>query len=409
MNTTKTQNTLKLSGFCALLGLVAVIILWLFLKIMTSGMTLLWDTLPNRLGVSWYPVIICTIGGLITGLFRKKFGDYPEELEVVMGKIKTEKNYQYKNMGVMILGALLPLLAGGCIGPEAGMTGIIAGLCYWVGNNVKFAKIHSKEYTEIGTAVTLGILFHSPLFGIFAVEEDPNETVPSITKGNKIFLYGLAIAGGTAGYMVLNRLFGAPMSGFPSLENTVELATKDYMMIIVYILAGALLALLYQLSHKITVKLGQIIPPVISETIAGLSLGLVALVVPAVLFSGEEEMTHIMETYSCYMPWMLLLISVLKIILTNVCINLGLKGGHFFPLIFAGLCGGFAIAMFAGCDIVLGATVVTAALLGSIMKKPIAVTMLLFICFPVKMFVWIFVAAVVGSKIFGRVSRQATV
>ena len=409
MNTTKTQNTLKLGGFCALLGLVAVTILWLFLKILSSGTALLWDILPEHLVVPWYPIIICTLGGLITGLFRKKFGDYPETLDVVMGKIKTQKTYQYKNMAVMIIGALLPLLAGSSIGPEAGMTGIIAGLCYWVGNNVKFAKNNSKEYTEIGTAVTLGILFHSPLFGIFAVEEDPDETVPSITKGNKIFLYGLAIAGGTAGYMALNRLFGPPMSGFPSLENIAQPSTKDYMMIVIYICAGIILALIYQLSHKVTEKLGQIVPPVASETLAGLCLGAVALVVPAVLFSGEEEMAHIMDTYSGYMPWMLLLISILKIIMTNVCINLGLKGGHFFPLIFAGLCGGFAIAMFAGCDIVLGATVVTAALLGSIMRKPVAVTMLLFLCFPVKMFVWIFVAAVIGSKIFSIGSRQATV
>lgn len=32
------------------------------------------------------------------------------------------------------------------------------------------------------------------------------------------------------------------------------------------------------------------------------------------------------------------------------------------------------------------------------MKKPLAVTMLLFLCFPVKLFVWIFLGAVIGSK-----------
>ena len=42
--------------------------------------------------------------------------------------------------------------------------------------------------------------------------------------------------------------------------------------------------------------------------------------------------------------------------------------------------------------------IVTAALLGGTMKKPLAVTMLLFLCYPVKLFVWIFVAAAAGSK-----------
>ena len=88
-------------------------------------------------------------------------------------------------------------------------------------------------------------------------------------------------------------------------------------------------------------------------------------------------------------------------------VGLGLKGGHFFPVIFAGVCLGYGIAMFvfpeaAAEHVVFGAAVVTAARLGGIMRKPLAVTMLLFLCFPVRMFLWIFLAAVVGSKVFSR-------
>lgn len=91
------------------------------------------------------------------------------------------------------------------------------------------------------------------------------------------------------------------------------------------------------------------------------------------------------------------------ILLTNLCIQFGLKGGHFFPVIFAGVCMGYGVAMLIcgpdGGHVVFGAAIVTASLLGGIMKKPLAVTMLLFLCFPVKMFIWIFIAAVVGSKL----------
>ena len=91
------------------------------------------------------------------------------------------------------------------------------------------------------------------------------------------------------------------------------------------------------------------------------------------------------------------------ILLTNLCIQFGLKGGHFFPVIFAGVCMGYGVAMLTcgpdGGHVVFGAAIVTASLLGGIMKKPLAVTMLLFLCFPVKMFIWIFIAAVVGSKL----------
>ena len=90
------------------------------------------------------------------------------------GKSKEEKRYEYKNMLVMMIAALLPLLIGSSVGPEAGLTGIIVGLCYWAGENLKFAKQNTKEYSQIGAAVSLSVLFHAPLFGIFEVEEDPD-------------------------------------------------------------------------------------------------------------------------------------------------------------------------------------------------------------------------------------------
>lgn len=240
------KNQLELWLFCALIGAVAGALVWTLLKIMSVGIEFLWEWIPNRTQIPFYTVIVCTVGALIIGVFRKKYGDYPEELETVMGKIKTEKRYEYKNMLIMMIAALLPLLMGSSIGPEAGLTGIIVGLCYWVGDNLKFAKQNAKEYSQIGMAF-------------------------------------------------------------------------------------------------------------------------------------------------------------LKILMTNLCIQFGLKGGHFFLVIFAGVSMGYGIAMIfcgtSGEHVVFAAAIVTASLLGGIMKKPLAVTMLLFLCFPVKMFVWIFVAAAAGSKL----------
>ena len=92
----------------------------------------------------------------------------------------------------------------------------------------------------------------------------------------------------------------------------------------------------------------------------------------------------------------------MKVLLTNICIQFGLKGGHFFPVIFAGVCMGYGVGMLicgnAESHLVFASAIVTAALLGGTMKKPLAVTMLLFLCYPVKLFVWIFVAAAAGSK-----------
>ncbi len=397
------KNQLYLSGFCILVGAFASAIIWLFLKTVSIGTSLLWEWLPQKAPLPFYTIFICTAGGALIGVFRKKFGDYPEELSAVLGKVRKEKHYEYRRMPVLLAAAFLPLVIGSSVGPEAGLTGIIIGLCYWAGDNLKFAKHNAREYSEIGIAVTLSLLFHSPLFGIFAVEEENKEKeLPVLPKTSKIFVYGLTIASGFGVYLLLSDLFGAGMSGFPSFpEQKPERA--DYLLLLPYILGGCVLAKFYQLSHHGCEKLAQKFQPLCKETLGGLCLGVAGFAAPAVLFSGEEQMGELMTSYLEYMPALLLGMAFLKILLTNICIQSGLKGGHFFPVIFAGVCFGYGIAGLvfpgSGGHVVFAAAVVTAALLGGIMKKPLAVTMVLFLCFPVKMFVWIFLSAAIGSKI----------
>ena len=405
----KLKNQLELYIFCAIIGAVAGGLVWLVLKIMAVGIGLLWEWLPKQVSFPFYTLFLCTIGGIIIGIFRKKYGDYPEELEVVMGKVKKEKRYEYKNMLVMIIAALLPLLMGSSIGPEAGLTGIIVGLCYWVGDNLKFAKKDAKQYSQIGVAVSLSVLFHAPLFGIFEVEEEEDAEIPNLGKGSKLFIYGVALVAGLGIYSGLSAIFGAGLSGFPSFE-AEDFNIIDYTLAIAYIFSGCLLAIFYQKVHQVTHQVAGKIPAVLKETLAGICLGLIGTFLPVVLFSGEEQMAVLMKNYTNYLPIAMIGIAFLKIFLTNLCIQFGLKGGHFFPLIFSGVCMGYGVAvlMCGGGDghVVFAAAVVTASLLGGVMKKPLAVTMLLFLCFPVKMFLWIVIAALIGSKITPEVTKR---
>ena len=105
------------------------------------------------------------------------------------------------------------------------------------------------------------------------------------------------------------------------------------------------------------------------------------------------------ETYLDYAPILLIGIGIVKIFLTNVCIESGWKGGHFFPVIFAGVSIGFGMGMLCSVEPVFAAAVVTAALLGYMMKKPVEVALLLMLCFPMDAIIWILVAAAVGAVV----------
>ena len=143
------------------------------MKIIQFGTELLWDRLPNAMNSPiWYPIAVCTIGGVVIGLFRKCFGDYPQTMRTVIGVVKKTGTYPYRRMAVILIGAILPLIIGCSVGPEAGMVGVIVALGCLVNDNLKFAQKNAKLYSRVGMAVSLSALFASPLFVFFSAVEN---------------------------------------------------------------------------------------------------------------------------------------------------------------------------------------------------------------------------------------------
>ncbi len=364
----KKSNNLKLIVASIPLGAVAGIIIWTFLKVLSVTTKCFWETLPQCVASPFYTLIMCTIGGLVVGIYRKKFGDYPEEMMVVLGKVKKEKWYDPKKLWILCGAAFLPLVFGSSVGPEAGLVGIITAICYGVADSLKVLNGHSM-----------------------------------LSKAVKIITYQIAIASALICYAGLSSVFGKAMAGFPTFDLALPQG-MDYLMVIIYIIAGCLLAKFYEITHRGCHAVAGRIPSVLRETVAGFCLGITATFVPQVLFSGEEEVHHLMTHYAEYLPWMLLGIAFLKVLLTNVCIQSGLKGGHFFPLIYAGVALGYALAMFvfpanAAEHVIFAAAVVTSVLLGANMKQPLVVTLILLICFPFRMVIWLAIGAFAGSAI----------
>lgn len=402
------MTKLKLPLFCAIIGAAASLVFWLFLFAVKYGTELVWNLIPRSFSqFGLYPLAACTAGGIIIGIFRRRFGDYPEDMMTVFGKLKKDKTYPYRKLPVLLIAALLPLIFGSSVGPEAGMVGVIVALCCWAGDKMKFAKDRSEYYSLMGAQVTLSVMFRSPLFGLFDVDEDSGKTGPDDDKQDyggpsRMIMYGLATGAGFGTFWLMNTLFGKVTEGFPSFEQ-VPAQKADYMLFILYLICGVILGVFFEGSEKILENTGKKIPPVVRETLAGLILGLVVCMLPVVRFSGEDQMGILIKDYADYAPLAMIGIAFLKIIMTNMCISFGLKGGHFFPLIFASVCLGFGLSLMIFPQDISHATyaaaIVAAGTLGVSMKKPVAVSLLLLLCFPAGYLLWILPSAALSAAI----------
>ena len=395
-------NDFRVMLLSAAIGSVVGIIFWLFLFALHKGIWVIWELLPEKVfRFSLYPLAACTVGGLIVGLFRKRFGDYPEDMMTVFGKLKKNKTYPYRKLAVISVAALLPLIFGSSVGPEAGMVGVVVSLCCWAGENLSFAAQKSADYSRVGAAVSLSVLFRSPLFGILDVEDGLETDAPEQDAGNtgrlkKIIVYCVATGAGFGCFALMNRIFGKLSEGFPSFD-TVSAEAWDYPLAILYLALGILLGLFFEITEKLLGRLSQTLPPVLRETVCGLLLGAAAVALPVIRFSGEEQMAVLITDFAKYTPLAMIGIAFLKVLITNLCIRFGMKGGHFFPLIFAAVCLGYGVSLLIfpgnGSHAVFAAAIVVAGTLGVTLKKPLAVSVLMLLCFPVKALIFIVPAA----------------
>ncbi|MBR6701329.1 MAG: chloride channel protein [Firmicutes bacterium] len=413
----KAKNVFVMFIFSAVMGGIIGAIIWIFLRVMNLGIDVLWHQIPGVMGEGTlntiYPLLLCTAGGVIVGLMQKKYGPCPEELDHVIGTLKAKGTYDYSHVPRMLLAALLPLLFGGALGPEAGLTGVIVGLCCWVGDNIKFARKTLPELADVGIAATLSVLFGSPLFGfVVPVEEDiySNKEM-KLPKGVKIFATFCAIFGGLVVCMLLGRFFG-PGAGLPRFEST-SIDRHDILLMFPVVLIGVLYGWLFKASEKVIEK---IVEPFkekrfIIAVAGGAVLGAVGIFFPIAMFSGEKEMEILIEEYALYSGAMLFVIAGVKMILINICLCTGWRGGHFFPAIFAGVAAGFACAAVMPIDPVFSCAVACAAVMTTVMRKPFAVAMLLMLCFPVDCLLYLigaaFLAAVIPDIFGGKKHESA--
>ncbi len=389
------KKTSILTFFVALLGAIIGGISWLLLFIMNLGIEFLWAE-PL---FSWalYPLVICALGGLAIGLWSKRFGPYPQEMSEVLKIIKKGQVIPYHNLHIITISALLPLVFGGNLGPEAGLSGIIAGLCFWFSDRFKFIFSELEELAQVGIAASIVVIFRSPLFAFIHQIEDPDH-VSTIPKKTKLLMYFIAIFSGFGALSLLQKLSGNQLSlgRFPAIQ---VISLNELLAGLPLVAIGIGTGLIY---YFFTYAIKRLAKPlnsfiVLKGILGGLVLGGVGIFLPYVMFSGEHQLALIMTTWQEMGLVLLLLTGLLKLILGVFCLEMGWRGGHIFPTIFSGVAIGYAFALIFPIDPIFSVAIITATLTASVMRKPLTVILLLLIFFPLNTMIPLSLGAVLGG------------
>lgn len=341
-NLAKPTNRALFLVSVAVTGALAGAAVWLFFFAMEHGIDYLWTEIPHALGVASpelasgpfgflpYPFFVCLLGGLLIGLYEKMTGTKTDDLNQVMAKVKQDGRYPYDNLGKLSLAALLPLLFGGSIGPEAGLTGVIAGLCSWVGDRMRRFGAEFRELTLLGTQAALTALFTAPVFGFVAPlagsadgqggdaddESASGEITIKLPKAQKTVVYGIAIAGGLGTYLLLGQLVGGGM-GMPRFESA-EVGNLELAWLIPLSLVGTVCGWLYFVSEHASEALAHAMGerPIAKAMLAGLALAICGTVLPYTMFAGETQADVLMETYLTIPAGVLIATGLVKAMLT---------------------------------------------------------------------------------------------
>ena len=278
---------------------------------------------------------------------------------------------------------------------------------------MKAAGLRAGAVADVTIAASIAAIFGTPLAGIVAgaesapadgedVLEEPDVNDYNMRRGAKIVLYTAAAFGAFGGIILFTHLFGAS-SGLPRFD-AITAPPIELLWAIPCIVVAYIMTLVFHGStwvfRTLSTRIGSGPVYVIGRPIvAGVIMGAVACVLPLVLFPGETQSEYLMEAWPTMGAVVLICTALLKAAITPLCLEMGWIGGNFFPSIFAGVAAGYGLASITGADPMLMVTVTATAFLAGVIRKPLLVLAILFLCFPVEGLLWMGLAAIIGAAL----------
>jgi H+/Cl- antiporter ClcA len=368
----------RLLGLVVLLGLISALITFAFMFLVSRGTALVWEEAALALGLEprFFTLLVCTLGGLLVGLLVKAFGDHNAIFAELMLEFGKTGRFNYRNAPGIVITALVSLVSGASLGPEAPLADACGGIGTLISDKLKLDDQETRAMGFSGVSGMLASFITSPFSGaLLGLESSQGGPGGRKTYFWVLFPSLLSSAVATTVFVLLSGTFFASLYTFP--EYTVRVMDLVYAAPLGLI--GGVVGLFFMLLLK---RLQSLFQPLKSHLVlrgllGGLGMGIIGALLPLTLFSGEAE-THDLINHAAEIGVLMLVVLCLaKLLATSLVLATGWKGGYIFPIMFAGVSLGLAANLiFPGIPVAVAVAATMAGALVAALRAPLFAALL---------------------------------
>ncbi|MGE7693201.1 chloride channel protein [Lysinibacillus sp. NPDC094177] len=357
-----------------------------FLILVNSLTDFLWTDISNNFKVpSIYTLFLCILGGFLVGVSRYKYGTtLPKTASDAIVELKTTQRMDYSNLSLNFFIAFLILIFGASVGPAAAVLSSVIALSVWQADKMRYFYFSYNEWKKESWLIKLKKLALPHKYLIpYSSDRAPQEKKMLLFKK---LVYMLFIVNGIMTFMFIIKISEQPP--FVTKLGETSWGFDELLLFIPFVLFGILFSKLYELMEramkKFFSKMNNKI--ILSGVIGGIGIGLMSLVAPNLLFSGQLSMQELPSVVPTLSIATLILGSILKLIFMEFCLKSGWVGGNVLPVIFACILQGYAIAtFFPQLDMLFIVAVIGGSASIAILKTPLLVGLSLMLFFPIEL------------------------
>lgn len=382
-----TIKRLALLGYGLALSAVIGIIAAAFLILEGLMTDLVWSS-HNQI----FETFLVIVGSIILYYLVRRFPNLPIVAHDSLAELKTSQTIDYQNVFWNLLITLIVLSFGAGVGPEGALLSAIISLSIWESDNLRYLYFHYDELKKIPIHARFKRLLNPFKYRQKYDEELAPKT--SEAKRWKRVLYLIFTVNGIFAFAVLLRQTDQPsfvMKLGQSHWQLNEIWLVPLLMIVGFAIGYFCLVIkkiLDRLINKMNLSLAYRIG------LGAIGIILISYLAPELLFSGQHSLHLLVGTWTEKSIGFLILMALLKLLFLAWCLRLNWRGGDIFPITFAAMIFGFAIAtVLPQYDRLLIVAVVATSVMSELISPIVAGIFLLFF-FPVSLMPIILVVAI---------------